>query len=130
MLALGGACTKAGGLSSLLSFTSTIYCETLTDAWINGIELLLKKSPIEVFQSYIMPNWYSNRALADIFCVGVVNQHRDRLVRFSFHRQCISLGTVKHVCISCPGLEELFVAIQYTEMVHFLFFFRNLFTEG
>jgi hypothetical protein len=122
---------KAGGLSSLRSFMSTIYYKLgpFTDAWITGIELLLKESPLEDFRSYILPD-DSGEVLADTFCVRVVNQHRDHLVRFSFHRQCISLGVVEHVCISCPRLEELFVTVKFTEMVHLPFFFGNLFTEG
>ncbi|KAI0265730.1 hypothetical protein BGY98DRAFT_538290 [Russula aff. rugulosa BPL654] len=62
----------------------------------------------------------SDGALADTFCVRVVNQHRDHLVRFSLNRQCISLGAVEHVCISCPRLEELFVAVKFTEMAHLI----------
>ncbi|KAN0116626.1 hypothetical protein V8E52_005770 [Russula decolorans] len=112
-------CTKAGGLSSLRSFTSTIYYKPLPDAWITGTELLLEESPLEVFQSY-MPDYGSDGALADTFCVRVVNQHRDHLVRFSFHRQCISLGAVEHVCISCPRLEELFVTVKFTEVAHLI----------
>jgi hypothetical protein len=122
MLTLGGACTKAGGLSSLRSFTSTIYYKPLPDAWITGTELLLEESPLEVFQSY-MPDYGSDGALADTFCVRVVNQHRDHLVRFSFHRQCISLGAVEHVCISCPRLEELFVTEVHRSGLSPLFFF-------
>ena len=101
----------------------------LTDAWINGIELLLKESPLEVFQSY-MPDDV-DVTLDDTFCVRVVDQHRDHLVRYSSHRRCISLGAVEHVCTSCPRLEELFVAVEFTELVHLpFFFFGNLFTEG
>ena len=109
-------------MSSLRSFTWTIYYESFTDAWITGTELLLEGSPLEVFQSY-MPDSESDTALADTFCVRVVNQHRDHLVRFSFHRQCISLDAVEHVCISCPRLEELFVTVKFTEMVYLTFFF-------
>jgi len=112
---------KAGGLSSLRSFMSTIYYKLgpFTDAWITGIELLLKESPLEDFRSYILPD-DSVGVLADTFCVRVVNQHRDHLVRFSFHRQCISLGVVEHVCISCPRLKELFVTVKFTEMAHLI----------
>ena len=120
---------KAGGLSSLRSFTWTIYYEPLTDAWITGTELLLNESPLEVFQSY-RRNYDSEGAIADAFCVRIVDQHRDHLVRFSFHRQCISLAAVEHVCISCPRLEELFVTVKFTEMVYLPFFLGNLFTEG
>ena len=131
MLTLGGVCAKAGGLSALHSFASTIYYKPLTNAWITGTELFLKQSPLEVFQSFMSESEFdSDGALADTFCVRVVNQHRDHLVRFSFHRQCISLGAVENVCISCPRLEELFVAVKFTEMVYLPFFFGNLFTEG
>src|SRR6266852_95477 len=130
MLSLGIACARAGGLSSLRSFTfSTIYSTQLTDAWITGTELLLKESPLEFFQSY-MPDYDMDKTLADAFCVRVVDQHRDHLVRFSSHRRCISLGAVEHLCISCSNLEELFVAVDFTEMVHLLSSFGDLFTEG
>lgn len=133
MLTLGGTCTKAGGLPSLRSFTSTHYykrlADTLADAWKTGTELLLKESPLEVFQSY-MPDYDSDGVLADTFCVRFVDQHHDHLVRFSFHRQCISLGAVEHVCLSCPRLEELFVTVKFTEMVYLPFFFGNLLIEG
>jgi hypothetical protein len=128
MLTLGGACMKEGGLSSLRSFTSTIYYKPLADAWITGIELLLKESPLEVFESY-MPDYDSDGALADTFCVRVVNQHRDHLVRFSFHRQCISLAAVEYVCISCPRLEELFVTVKFTEMVYLPFFLGRIYLQ-
>ena len=118
-LALGGVCAKAGGLTSLRSFTSTIHRRSLTETWLNATELLLQESPIEVFQTYV-PNSDSKGALVDTFCARFVNQHRDHLVRFSFHRQRIGLGAVEHVCISCPRLEELFVAIDYAEMVNLL----------
>ena len=121
MLTLGGACVRAGGLSSLRSFTSTIYYKSLPDAWITGTESLLEGSPLEVFQSYIL-DYESDTALADTFCVNIVNQHRNHLGRFSFHRQCISLSAVEHVCISCPRLEELFVTVKFTEMVYLPFF--------
>lgn len=127
MLTLGEACMKAGGLSSLCSFTSSHYHEALTDAWITGTELLLKESPIEVFQSYLpVPGGHdvSGGVLADKFCVHVVDQHHDHLVRFSFNRHCVSPGAIEHVCASCPRLEELFVTIKFTEMVYPPFFFR------
>lgn len=129
MSALGVVCTKAGGLTSLRSFTSTIHRKGLTEAWINAIELFLKVSPIEVFQSYV-PFSDSIGALADTLCVRVVNQHRDHLVRFFSHRQCIGLSAVEHVCVNCPRLEELFVAIQYAEMVYISFPPTNPFTKG
>ena len=121
MLTLGGACTKAGGLTSLRSFTLAIHPDhpiILAEA----IELLLKKSRVEVFQSY-MP---SSDALAGQLCVRVVNQHRDHLVRLCFHPQSIPLATLEHVCISCPRLEDLFVAVHIlypAEMACFPFSF-------
>jgi len=129
MLVLGGACMKAGGLSSLRSFTSIIYYKPLIDAWITGTELLLKDSPLEAFQSYL-PDFDSDGA-PDTFCARIIYQHRDHLVRFSSHRKCISLGVIEHACVSCPRLEELFVTVRFTEMVYLPFlFFGNLFTEG
>lgn len=124
MLTLGGACAQAGGLTSLRSFTMTVYLKSMTEAWINATELLLKESPIEVFQSY-MSHSYRKEALAISFCFRIVSQHRDHLVRFSFQPQRIGLGAVEHVCISCPKLEELFVVIEYAEMVSFFSYSGN-----
>jgi len=115
MLALSGACSKAGGLTSLRSFTLTIHPKTSTDVWMNGTELLLKQSSLEVFQIYV-PHPISEGALADTFCVHIVDQHRDHLVRFSVHRQCIGLDVVDHICSSCPRLDELFMVIDHAEM--------------
>ena len=123
MLALGGACMKADGLTSLRSFTLTTRPRNSTDAWMDGTELLLRgSSSLEVFQVYV-PNSGSMATLADNFFIRVIDKHRDHLVRFSFHRQCISLDAVEHVCISCPRLEELFVTVKFTEMVYLTFFF-------
>ena len=117
---------KAGGLTSLRSFTSTVYHNILAEPWIDAIDLLLEGSPIEVFQSYMSKSDLKG-ALADTFCIRVINQHCDHLVRFSFHRQCIGLATVEHACISCPRLEELFVAIHHAEMVYSPFsFWRSI----
>jgi hypothetical protein len=116
---------KAGGLTSLSSFTSTIRRKTWTasKAWLDGTELLLEESPVEVFQCYLpVSDSDLKGAQPDTFCIRIVNQHWDRLTRFSFRRPCISLGTIEQVCISCPRLEELFMAVQYIEMVCLLFF--------
>ena len=117
-------------MSSLRSFTSALDYKPLTDAWVTGTELLLKESPLEIFQSYVN---VSDEALADTLCARIVDHHRDHLVRFSFHQQWISIDSVEHVCTSCPRLEELFVTVKFTEMVFLLspfLFFVNLFTEG
>jgi hypothetical protein len=120
MLALGGACTKADGLTSLRSFTLTTRPRNSTDAWIVGTELLLKgSSSLEIFQIYV-PKSGPVSALADNFFMSVIDQHCDRLVRFSFHRLCISLDIINRVCTSCWRLEELFVVIDHEEMVHLL----------
>jgi hypothetical protein len=117
MLALGGACMKADGLTSLRSFTLTTRPRNSTDAWMDGTELLLRgSSSLEVFQVYV-PNSGSMAALADNFFIRVIDKHRDHLVRFSFHRLCISLDIIDHVCASCPRLEELFVVIHHAKMV-------------
>jgi hypothetical protein len=118
MLALGGACTKTDGLTSLRSFTLTTRPQMSTDAWMDGTELLLRgSSSLEIFQIYI-PNSGSMAALADNFFIRVIDQHRDHLVRFSFHRLCISLDIIDHVCTNCPRLEELFLVIHHAKMVH------------
>lgn len=118
MLALGEACTKAGGLTSLRSFTLTTRPQNSTKSWMNGTELLLSGSSLEVLQIYV-PDLAV--ALSDQFFIGVIEQHRDHLVRFSFHRSCISLDVIEQLCLGCPMLEELFVVIHHNRMVHFPF---------
>lgn len=120
MLALGEACMRAGGLVSLRSFTLTASHENSSDIRMDGTELLLRESPLEVFQIYV-PNSDSEVTLADAFCVRVIDRHRDHLVRFSFHRQCINLDVIGRVCTSCPRLEELFTVIHHAEIVRFPF---------
>ena len=120
MLALGEACTKSGGLTSLHSFTLTTRPQNSTKPWINGTELLLSGSSLEVLQIY-MPDLAV--ALSDLFFIGIIDQHRDHLVRFSFHRSCISLDIIERLCVGCPMLEELFVVIRHNKMVHLPFFF-------
>jgi len=130
MLTLGEACTNAGGLTSLRSFTLTTRPEISTEAWMSGTALLLSGSSLEVLQIYV-PDSDSVAALADQFFIGVIDQQRDHLVQFSFHRSCISLDVIEHLCVSCPRLEELFVVIQHEKMVHLLFSSsRHTFTWG
>lgn len=88
----------------------------------SGTELLLSGSFLEVLQIYVL-NSNSVAALADQFFVRIVDQNRDHLVRFSFHRLCISLDVVELLCASCPRLEELFVVIHHSKMVHLPFSF-------
>jgi len=115
ILSLGGDCAKAGGLTSLRSFTLTIRLKNSTDALMNGTELLLRGSSLEVFQIF-MHNSGSLAAPADQIFVRIIDQHRDHLVRFSFHRPSIGLDVIDHVCTSCSWLEELFIVINHTEM--------------
>ncbi|KAI9509537.1 hypothetical protein F5148DRAFT_996446 [Russula earlei] len=116
MLMLGRTCMNVGGLTSLLSFTLATHPKSLVHSWMNGTELLLKASPLEIFQIYV-PDSAVEGAAADMFCVRIVEQHRDRLSMFSFHPQRIGLGVIEDVCISCLRLEELFVVIYDAEMV-------------
>ena len=130
MLTLGEACTKAGSLTSLRSFTLTTRPKISTEAWMSGTALLLSGSSLEVLQIYV-PDSDSVAALADQFFIGVIDQQRDHLVRFSFHRSCISLDVIEYLCGRCPRLEELFVVIHHDQMVHLLFSSsRHTFTWG
>ena len=129
MSALAGACEKAGGLRSLRSFTFTLLPEQATDAWMNGTVSVLEKSPLEFFQVYA-PDSVLQGALADQFCVRIVDRHRDHLVRFSFHRLRLSLGTIDHVCLSCTKLEQLFMVVNHEEMVYFSLFPESALTYG
>jgi hypothetical protein len=126
MLSLGGACAKAGGLTSLRSFTLTIRLKNSTDALMNGTELLLRGSSLEVFQVF-MHDSGSLAAPADQIFVRIIDQHRDHLVRFSFHRPSIGLDVIDHVCTSCSWLEELFIVINHAEMVYFPFSSGNIY---
>jgi hypothetical protein len=119
MLALSNACSKAGGLTSLLSVTLTTFSKYPTNAWMNGILSLLEQSPLEAFQVYTSES--SQEALADQLCTRIVDQHRDHLVRFSFHRLRLSLDAIDYMCLNCHKLEQLFMLINHADMVRFSF---------
>jgi len=126
MSALSTACARAGGLTLLSSFTLTIHPRCSTDAWMDGAVSLLKESPLESVQLYVSGYNTLKRfavTLGDRFCMRIVDQHRDHLVRFSLHGLRLGLASIDHVCLHCAKLEQLFIRVDYAEMVCFLSFF-------
>ncbi|KAI0258580.1 hypothetical protein BC834DRAFT_926482 [Gloeopeniophorella convolvens] len=115
MAALHAACARAGGLISLRSFTLTIHPDHSTDAWMSDTASLLAESPLEYFQIYA-PRAGTQRALADTFCMRIIHQHHEHLVRFSFHRLQLSLDVIERVCTQCTSLEQLFMLVDHAEM--------------
>ncbi|KAI0305113.1 hypothetical protein B0F90DRAFT_1701398 [Multifurca ochricompacta] len=115
MSALSEACARAGGLTSLYSFTLTIPPDHPSDAWMDDTASLLRDSPLQVFQIYASGSG-SQGMLADEFCMRIVDYHHDHLVRFSFHRLRLSLDAIDHVCLHCTRLEQLFMLIDHAEM--------------
>jgi hypothetical protein len=98
-----------------------------TDAWMDGTLSLLKDSPLESVQLNTF-NGYG-RTLGDMFCMRIVDQHRDHLVRFSLHGLRLALPSIDHICLQCAKLENLFICVSLadiTVLVCFLFFFSNL----
>ncbi|KAI9464140.1 hypothetical protein BJY52DRAFT_1115014 [Lactarius psammicola] len=119
MSALSAACARAGGLTSLSSFTLTVHRDCSTGAWMDGIVSLLKESSLESVQLYVSGHITLTsfaETLGDRFCTQIVDQHRDHLVRFSLHGLRLGLASVNHVCFRCTKLEQLFICMDLSEM--------------
>ncbi|KAI9433061.1 hypothetical protein H4582DRAFT_1991019 [Lactarius indigo] len=117
MSALSAACARAGGLISLSSFTLTIHPNWSTEAWMDGAVSLLEVSPLESLNlSGRTPLKVFAKALRDTFCMRIVDQHRDHLVRFSLYGPLLSLASIDYVCLHCSKLEQLFICVDHAEM--------------
>ncbi|KAH9022168.1 hypothetical protein EDB85DRAFT_1997199 [Lactarius pseudohatsudake] len=117
MSTLSTACTRAGGLTSLSSFTLTIHSNWSTEAWMDGAVSLLKASPLGSLNvSVRTPLKVFAEALRDRFCMRIVDQHRDHLIRFSLHGLLLNLASIDHVCLHCSKLEQLFICVDHAEM--------------
>ncbi|KAI0062515.1 hypothetical protein BV25DRAFT_1803980 [Artomyces pyxidatus] len=115
MAAFSEGCGRAGGLTSLTSFTLTIHPDHRADVWMSSAVVLLSQSPLEIFQVYATSASY-HRLLADRFCMRIVSMHGHRLKRFSFHRLRISLDALEHMCQTCLRLQELFVLVSPADL--------------
>ncbi|KAH8997913.1 hypothetical protein EDB92DRAFT_1792366 [Lactarius akahatsu] len=117
MSTLSTACTRAGGLTSLSSFTLTIHLNWSTGAWMDGAVSLLKVSPLGSLNvSVRTPLKVFPETLRDRFCMRIVDQHRDHLIRFSLHGLLLDLASIDHVCLHCSKLEQLFICVDHAKM--------------
>jgi len=48
----------------------------------------------------------------------LVKTHRERLRRISVYRILVDLEVIKHICMNCPALEELFVVVEPDKLVN------------
>jgi hypothetical protein len=87
----------------------------------NGTLSVLEESPLEIFQVYV-PDSASQGMLADQFCLRIVDQHRDHLVRFSLNRLRLSLDAIDYICRNCTKLEQLVFVTNHADMVCFSFY--------
>ncbi|KAH9030089.1 hypothetical protein EDB84DRAFT_1495359 [Lactarius hengduanensis] len=78
---------RAGGLTSLSSFTLTIHS-----------------------------NWSTRSMDGRRDSDAIVDQHRDHLIRFSLHGLLLNLASIDHVCLHCSKLEQLFICVDHAEM--------------
>ncbi|KAI0041912.1 hypothetical protein FA95DRAFT_1548149 [Auriscalpium vulgare] len=115
MGALSTHCARAGGLTSLTSFTLTIHPGHTTGSWMSSTTDLLSHSQLQIFQVYATTASFNN-LLADRFCMSVITVHGHHLTRFSFHRLRVSLDAIEHVCRMCAHLEEIFVLVHADEL--------------
>jgi hypothetical protein len=128
MSALSADCARAGGLTSLYSFTFTVHPHWSsnphwsTNGWMDGVVSLLKDSPLESVQfnaTELFPVEGLAVILGDRLCMRIVDQHRDHLIRFSLHGLQLGLPSIDHVCLQCEKLEQLFICVDHatTDMV-------------
>ncbi|KAH9000676.1 hypothetical protein EDB86DRAFT_3063837 [Lactarius hatsudake] len=78
---------------------------------------LLKMSPLGSLNvSVRTPLKVFAETLRDRFCMRIVDQHRDHLIRFSLHGLLLDLASIDHVCLHCSKLEQLFICVDHAEM--------------
>ena len=56
----------------------------------------------------------------------LVKTHRERLKRISVYRILIDLEVIKHICMNCFALEELFVVVEPGKLVNLCLHFNSL----
>ena len=127
MSALNTNCVRAGGLTSLSSFTFTSQPNCLTNGWIDSMVSLLNDSPLETVHLNATDLFHDKGVagtLGNSLCMKIVEQHRDHLTHFSLHGLQLSLPLINFICIQCARLEQLFICVDHniTDMVCFLFF--------
>jgi len=125
MSALSADCARAGGLTSLSSFTFTVHRGCSTYEWMDGTLSLLKDSPLESVQFNTTNLFPDRKAPVDRFCMQIVDQHRDHLIRFSSHGLQLGLSSLSYLCFHCTKLEELFILVDHssvTDVVCILYF--------
>jgi hypothetical protein len=141
MSALSADCARAGGLTSLYSFTFTVHPHWSsnphwsTNGWMDGVVSLLKDSPLESVQfnaTELFPVEGLAVILGDRLCMRIVDQHRDHLIRFSLHGLQLGLPSIDHVCLQCEKLEQLFICVDHatTDMVCSFFFGSRTYADA
>src|SRR6266404_2102010 len=122
MSVLSADCARAGGLTSLSSFTFTIHPDCTTKAFLDGAVSLLKHSPLESIQlNAPISSRTDTVTLGDRFCTQIIDQHRDRLIRFALNGLQLRLASIDRMCLNCTKLEQLFMLVEYAEMVRSFF---------
>lgn len=125
MSTLSADCERAGGLTSLSSFTFTTNRGYSAYKWIDGTVSLLKVSPLEFVQlngsDFFIVDGGAVKP-GDRFCMRTVDQHRDHLIRFSLYGLQLGLPSLDQLCLHCAKLEQLFIHMDYSSVVNVVCF--------
>jgi hypothetical protein len=113
---LSSTCGRAGGLTSLKSFTLTFNPNVLSDSWINGANELLTRSPLELFQAYATETVLDS-PMTGLLVSRLILSHGPRLTKFSVHRIRLRIHTIEEVCNNCTNLRQLFVMLHPSDLV-------------
>ena len=88
------------------------YISTLSDILTHHAPVL-ERIQICGSHSFFDPFAETSRLLSRL-----VKTHRERLRRISVYRILIDLEVIKHICMNCPALEELFVMVEPDKLVN------------
>ncbi|KAJ8522413.1 hypothetical protein ONZ45_g1000 [Pleurotus djamor] len=102
-------------LKRLSAITLTIDKEDIFGDWITSVIALLQQAPLQQLQIYSTGTRPGDPS-DDQHWTRLINQHCDRLTRFSIHRMLLSLDVIDNICRRCVVLEQLFVAIQQSDL--------------
>ncbi|KAH6912627.1 hypothetical protein BKA70DRAFT_1097619 [Coprinopsis sp. MPI-PUGE-AT-0042] len=122
MRAFADHCNLKQSLPKLRSITLTVsQAISEPEAWARAALDLLSASPLEKFQMYAIAatsevyrrgESVSLQAIIPQFLKDLLSQHGERLRRFSVHRIPLVIPSILDICLRCPTLQELFIAME------------------
>lgn len=118
MIEFGEQCRRHDALAHLRSVTLTLPIHGVTNEWLTAVEFLLWASPLELFQLYTSGGQtHLSQPLDPQFVRNLCARHGERLLRFAVLRLRISMDILGVICTCCINLEQLFVAVEKSDLV-------------